>query len=150
MKHLLQRLLGRFKQRPAVWRQPESPLPTPAQVDELLAYLAQLYPHGVAIEPSEVRPGSEWPVYFEVVKAFYAELASDCWTDFNYSIEASHQRVRDPAYIARANFKQLRSLLTYCNRGERFCDGHWGAMIKQGNVRNLLERLAQLRAELCP
>jgi hypothetical protein len=38
-------------------------------------------------------------------------------------------------------------MLTYCVRGERFSDGHWGAMIEAGYVRRLLERLAELRAQ---
>jgi hypothetical protein len=32
-------------------------------------------------------------------------------------------------------------------RGERFNEGHWGAMIEQGYVRRLLERLAELQAQ---
>jgi hypothetical protein len=27
-------------------------------------------------------------------------------------------------------------------RGERFCDGHWAAMLEQGHLRRWLERLA--------
>jgi hypothetical protein len=37
-------------------------------------------------------------------------------------------------------------MLTYCVRGERFSEGHWGAMIEQGHVRRLLERLVEIRA----
>ena len=38
-------------------------------------------------------------------------------------------------------------MLTFCVRGERFCDGHWAAMIEGGQVRRLLERLAELKAQ---
>ena len=36
-------------------------------------------------------------------------------------------------------------MLTFCVRGERFCDGHWAAMIEGGQVRRLLERLKEIR-----
>ena len=32
-------------------------------------------------------------------------------------------------------------MLTYYVRGERFCDGHLDAMITEGHIRRLLERL---------
>jgi hypothetical protein len=38
-------------------------------------------------------------------------------------------------------------MLTYVVRGERFCDGHWGAMVEGGQVRRLLQRLAELGSE---
>jgi len=37
-------------------------------------------------------------------------------------------------------------MLTYCVRGERFGDGDWGAMIEDGHVRRLLERLAEIQS----
>ena len=44
--------------------------------------------------------------------------------------------------IARADLATLCSLLTWMVRGERFCDGHWAAMLEQGHLRRWLERLA--------
>lgn len=39
-------------------------------------------------------------------------------------------------------------MLTYCVRGERFFAGHWSAMIEQGYICRLLQRLRQLRKSL--
>jgi hypothetical protein len=41
-----------------------------------------------------------------------------------------------------------KTMLTFCVWGERFCDGHWAAMNQGGHVRRLLERLAELRAQV--
>jgi hypothetical protein len=49
--------------------------------------------------------------------------------------------------VRNATLDQIKTMLTYCVRGERVCDGHWCAMIEGGHVRRLLERLAELRAE---
>ena len=39
-------------------------------------------------------------------------------------------------------------MLAFCVRGERFSDGHWGEMIEKSYIRNLLERLEQIKSEL--
>jgi hypothetical protein len=39
-------------------------------------------------------------------------------------------------------------MLTYCVRGERFCDGHWENLLRSGRVVALLRRLAELREAL--
>jgi hypothetical protein len=36
-------------------------------------------------------------------------------------------------------------LLTYCVRGERFCDGHWDAVLRSGRITAILHRLAVLK-----
>ena len=46
--------------------------------------------------------------------------------------------------IKTASLAQIKAMLTYCVRGERFCDGQWGAMIERGYVRLLLLRLAEI------
>ncbi|MGB9090785.1 MAG: DUF6508 domain-containing protein [Pseudomonas farsensis] len=124
--------------------QADAAWPGPAEVDELLGYLPLLYPGGVAIKASEVRGDNPWPLYVPLVQAFFAVLDRPCWTDVNYSIEAGNALRDDPQAIAHMDLAQLRGLLTYCKRGERFCDGHWAAMIEQGQVLAILRRLAQL------
>ncbi|MEI2789718.1 MAG: DUF6508 domain-containing protein [Steroidobacteraceae bacterium] len=54
---------------------------------------------------------------------------------------------RPTARVRRASLDEIRTMLTYCVRGERFCDGHWGAQILGAHVRRLLERLVELRAQ---
>ena len=50
--------------------------------------------------------------------------------------------------VETADLAQIKTMLTYCVRGERFCDGHRGAMIEEGHIRRLLTRLAALRSSL--
>ena len=38
-------------------------------------------------------------------------------------------------------------MLTYCVRGERFCDGFWGSAIESGKIRAILERLKEIQQE---
>jgi hypothetical protein len=49
--------------------------------------------------------------------------------------------------VKTASLSQIKTMLTFCVRGERFSDGHWGAMIEQGYIRLLLERLNVIKEE---
>ncbi|MHB8080217.1 MAG: DUF6508 domain-containing protein [Candidatus Krumholzibacteriia bacterium] len=51
----------------------------------------------------------------------------------------------DDALIATADLDRIRTMLTYCVRGERFGSGHWEEMLVSGVVVKLLRRLEQLR-----
>ncbi|MGJ7551015.1 DUF6508 domain-containing protein [Pseudomonas alloputida] len=114
--------------------------PTQADIEALLSYQSRLYPNGVPIKTYTLKEGSRWPDYEAVVSAFYREAARDCWTDINYRPSAN-DLLSAPDTIAQATLPQLQSLLTYCVRGERFCDGHWAAMIEKGHVLRILTRL---------
>ena len=46
-----------------------------------------------------------------------------------------------------ASLAQIKTMLTFCVRGERFCDGHWGAMVSEGRIGAILHRLSKLRVE---
>jgi hypothetical protein len=52
--------------------------------------------------------------------------------------------LNDDKVIASADLSRIKIMLTFIVRGERFCDGHWGEMIRNGYVRILLERLKEL------
>jgi hypothetical protein len=129
-------------------REPNEPVPQAADIDELLLYIPRLYPDGVAIKTYEVREGTYWPDYDAAVVGFYKLLAKECWEDVQYNLHGAGTMLKSPAYIAQANLAEIQSMLTWCTRGERFCDGHWGAMIEQGSVLQILQRLAVLRAQM--
>ncbi|GAB7530399.1 DUF6508 domain-containing protein [Pseudomonas sp. 3A(2025)] len=121
--------------------------PQLADIDELLSYLPRLYPNGVAIKTSFFTADSEWPSYVEVVNAFYTAAGQDCWTDFEYDMQRTGEKLRDAEHVANASLLEIKTLLTWCVRGERFCDGHHGSMIEKGYILHLLRRLAVLRQE---
>lgn len=119
-------------------------LPNQSDIDALLRFLPLLYPGGKAIEAYTFKEGQSWPIYAKVVDDFYQEACKDCWLALDYRSTAD-RLVSEPDAIEQASLGQLQSLVTYYVRGERFCDGHWGAMIAKGYVRRLFARLAQLR-----
>ena len=127
---------------------------TPERIDELLRFLPALSAPGPDTEP-------EWhhldqgpkdgvlimphPAYPPVVEEFFRLAGQDCWCDFQYAPEQAGEMVRDDAAVASASLAQIKTMLTFCVRGERFCDGHWGAMVREGRIGAILRRLGQLR-----
>jgi hypothetical protein len=56
--------------------------------------------------------------------------------------------LRDEKLVKTASLAQIKTMLTFCVRGERFSDGHWGEMIEKGYIRKLLGRLNDIKSEL--
>lgn len=117
------------------------PIP-PEKIDILLAYLPKFEAPGRTFQ-------NGWkgmsPVYPHDVVAFYRWASDSVWMDTGYDPAQAGQLIQDDDYIAGATLQQLRPLLTFCVRGERFSDGHWAAMLENGRVQAILRRLTVLR-----
>ena len=69
-------------------------------------------------------------------------------TDKDYSymgfLKDFQRAIQDENFIKTADLSQIKTMLTFCVRGERFCDGHWADMIESDHIRRLFERLAEI------
>ncbi len=126
--------------------------PSISEINELIAFLPKLYAEGF-------KPVNQWhggtsdvngvimmpfPEYNQVVEDFFRAAGKECWCDYGYDPSEAGQMIRDTEFVKNSSLAQIKTMLTYYVRGERFCDGHWGAMIESGYIRNLLERLSEL------
>ncbi len=121
-------------------------IPTRADAERLIAWLPVLYASDFRIDlPREERSSPEgwWPEYTPEVEAFYAELARVEWVDYCYNPPVVGELLT-PERIAIATLPELRSMLTYCMRMERFWEGLWRVAIEDGIIRCLLERMTVL------
>jgi hypothetical protein len=89
-----------------------------------------------------------YPVYCEDVLAFCQLAGQPWWSDYAYEPREAGSMLADEARIARATVDELKTMLTYCVRGERFADGHWAAMLETGKIVAILRRLKVLREEM--
>jgi Family of unknown function (DUF6508) len=141
------------KPSPAITHPMKSRLPTTHEFDELLSFLPRLYAPGFNVvkqwqggdRDSEGRIHMPYPEYDDVVVEFFRVAGSDCWMDFDYIPEEAYRMLKDNDVIASADLPGIKTMLTFCVRGERFSDGHWESMIEDGYIRRLLERLAKLQ-----
>ena len=88
--------------------------------------------------------------YAPEVENFYRLVSLSHWCDYHYKPSLVEEVIFNPEYISQANLFQIKSLLTYCQRGERFCDGHHGDMIKNGVIGRILKRLTVIKDEGLP
>jgi hypothetical protein len=131
-------------------------LPTLQDIEKLTAYLPRLYAKGFV--PVESWDGGEkrkdgsftlpYPNYNPVVEEFFHLVSSEGWLDYEYNPEQAYQMLKDDNVIKTASLTQIKTMLTFCVRGERFSDGHWAQMIEEGYIRRLLERLNEIKSEL--
>jgi hypothetical protein len=129
-------------------------LPTLQNIEELTAYLPRLYEKGFLPMPKweggeTLRDGSysvPYPAYHPLVEEFFRKV-SGAWLDYEYDPEQAYQMLKDENAVKNASLPQIKTMLTFCVRGERFSDGHWGEMIGKGYIRRLLERLNEIKAE---
>ncbi len=130
-------------------------LPTTQEIEELVSFLPQLYAEGFTpikkwSGGNENRDGAvsmPWPEYEKPVEEFFKVASGECWIDHNYHPAETGRMLQDEEAVQTADLAQIKAMLTFCVRGERFCDGHWGSMIRNGHVRRLLQRLAEIARE---
>ncbi|MCW5859743.1 MAG: hypothetical protein KIS63_15700, partial [Caldilineales bacterium] len=131
--------------------------PTSQEIDALLASLPLFSADG--FEPVARWAGGEtsdgamtmpWPQYNPAVEAFMRAAGQEAWRDEGYDPQKAARMLQDADLVGRASWDEIKTMLTFCVRGERFSDGHWAAMIEQGHLRRLLERLRQLHGEETP
>lgn len=122
--------------------------PTQADIYELLAFLPvfsatdyQPVRHWHGGPAGKQKSLAPFPEYDDAVRAFIHAAHKDCWTDRTYDPCEVSLMLAEPARIDEASLSDIKSMLTFCVRGERFCDGHVGAMIAEGQVTRILERL---------
>lgn len=85
-----------------------------------------------------------WPEYDPIVVEFIKVAERGCWTDPEYLTKSAGQMLDDKDAVKTADVDQIKTMLTFCVRGERFFTGHWGNVIENGYVHQLLKRLVEL------
>jgi hypothetical protein len=129
--------------------------PTVQEIERLTAFLPRLYADGFLPVESwgggKQKDGSislPYPNYHPVVEEFFRLVSGDGWLDRGYDPEQAYEMLKDENTIKNASLSQIKSMLTFCVRGERFSDGHWAQMIEEGYIRRLLERLDEIGSEM--
>lgn len=129
-------------------------LPGLQDIETLTAYLPRLYAEGfspvIKWNGGKREDGTftmPYPDYDPLVEEFYRAVSGG-WLDYNYNPDQAYQMIKDENRIKVASLPEIKSMLTFCVRGERFSDGHWAAMIQGGYVRRILERLNEIAEQL--
>lgn len=123
-------------------------------MDQLLAFRPIFEAPG--FEPVESWAGRErspgvftWPYprYSDAVDKFIDAVLQEVWMDRDYALKDVNTWFENPALIKRASLDDIKTLLSFAVRKEKFCDGHVEGMIKGGHVQLVLRRLSEVRDE---
>lgn len=126
----------------------KSRLPNKKEIEKLISYRPRLYQD--RSNPIKQWNGGEkvgnikfvsWPEYEDIVIEFMQEASKPCWCDYGYIPEDAAEMVENQRYIESASLEEIKSMLTFCIRSERFCDGSVGRMIEDGKIGSILKRL---------
>ena len=127
------------------------------EIEVLTAFLPKLYAEGftpvISWEGGKRDDGTftlPYPKYNSVVEEFFYNVGGEGWIDNEYNPEQAYQMLKEENSIKTASLSQIRTMLTFCLRGERFSDGHWAEMIEKGYIRSLLERLNEIKSKQSP
>jgi hypothetical protein len=123
--------------------------PAPERLDELLRFLPLFdQPGRVFVDTSAAAATSSLPVYAPDVLEFFRLAGRGCWDDPDYVPSTAARMLLDDTLVQSATIDEIRTMLTFCVRGERFCDGHWEGVLRSGRIVALLKRLQTLRGEM--
>jgi Family of unknown function (DUF6508) len=89
-----------------------------------------------------------YPEYASIVGEFGHLVSQEFWCDYHYDMAEVDAMFCDETSIPNASLAQIKSMLTYFVRGERFCDGLQNRMIREGLIAAILQRLQVLRDAL--
>ena len=126
--------------------------PTPQETKRLTAYRSTLCSkdfkpirkwHGMKPDEDDVRH-IPFPEYEPVIDAFFKLASQEQWCDVNYNPDEAALLLKRENAIEQSTLAEIKTMLTFCVRGERFCDGHWGSMISNGIICRILQRLQAL------
>lgn len=85
--------------------------------------------------------------YRKDVREFFILLQDSEWDYLDYLSPEIRDFIKHPQKIQFANLKQIKGILTYCRKGERYVEGHRNVMLKRGVVQEALKRLKNLNSE---
>ena len=129
---------------------------TVKRIDELLHFLPLFEASGTQFVQRWAGGGTTeegaitmpFPIYTEDVGKFFRLAGQPCWSDYGYNPRKASEMLDDLEFIERATLDEVKTMLTYCVRGERFSDGLWEAALKSGRITALLRRLVVLRRSI--
>ena len=88
-----------------------------------------------------------YPRYATDVSSFFQVLSEPQWVQFDYMTDRTRELVSDIDKLKDASIDDVKAVLTWCSRGERFCDGLYESALKNGVIQAALRRLSSLFPE---
>ena len=127
--------------------------PTKKNIKELTNFLPLLYDD--KFELSKTNPNADMAdifsggfyKYHSSVSTFFELVSQEHWKDYKY-VDNFSEKMIEPGKIEKASINEIKTILTWCDRLERFFEGHWEYVIETKIIKRILERLILLNTQL--
>ena len=122
-------------------------IPSKTDIKELTNFLPLLYNENIELSKSPKKGTTDlWGgfyVYHPTVNTFFELASQEHWKDYQYVDNFSEEMI-GPGKIEEASINQLKTILTWCDRTERFFEGHWEYVIEIDIIKRVLNRLNEI------
>lgn len=82
-------------------------------------------------------------IYHPAVNTFFELASQQHWQNYEYVDNFSDQMIK-PGIIEKASINEIKTILTWCARIERFNEGHWLNVIEGDIIKRILNRLSSI------
>ena len=121
---------------------------TKKEIKELTDFLPLLYDENIELSKSPKKGttdlGGGFYVHHPTVNAFFELAGQEHWKDYQY-VDNFSEKMIEPGKIEEASINQLKTIITWCDRVERFVEGHWEYVIKDEIIKRVLLRLKEIK-----
>ena len=105
--------------------------------------------YGNEIEISKTEPNGDlisggFYTYHPSVIKFFEIASQEHWKDYQY-VDNFSEKMIEPGKIEEASINQIKTIITWCDRTERFVEGHWEDVIKNDIIKRVLSRLKKIK-----
>ena len=125
-------------------------IPSKKSIKELTDFLGLLYDENIELckpypnaDMSDIISGTFYK-YHPSVLTFFELVSQEHWKDYKYVDNFSEEMIK-PGKIEEASINQLKTIITWCDRVERFVEGHWEYVIKDEIIKRVLLRLKEIK-----
>lgn len=118
-------------------------MPTKREIKELTDFLPLIYDDKIKLYKTNSNGNMPLEGYYEYHPHLYTffELASQpSWQDYDYVNNFSKAMI-GPNIIEQSSMSQIKTILTWCVRSERFNEGHWIEVIEEKIIKRVLKRI---------
>ena len=123
-------------------------IPSRTSIKELTDFLPLLYDENIELSKSPKKGTTDlaggFYVYHPTVNAFFKLASQEHWKDYQY-VDNFSEKMIEPGKIEEASINQLKTIITWCDRVERFVEGHWEYVIKDEIIKRVLLRLKEIK-----
>lgn len=101
----------------------------------------------VVWQPEQPSSQLPYPEYPDEINNLITAMSQDFWIDYGYTDKSVADWLENDQKMQIVTVDELKSIITFLVRKERFVSGYWITMLKNGYMKKVVDRLLILRED---